>query len=319
MFFRLFAVVGTVFGWVALGWVSPVVQLSENQALYVFSSQAQIVAAIYGLTITGYIFLHGQQERLADRDETIVGALNDIKKVQHSFITFLSLVSLLSIFFALFAIVFRESSSAVLKIFTQNAAAALFFIALICTGYFVREAMRPNKIEETSEKIKREIEKRSRIFSESSDARNRENISFGSSVDNNGFGEGVGETASGTSGKASTFEEFLKRYNYIERSLDVFVDLYLEHARLKESDLSRYPSYREDKTSVRIRWPRLRVVKAMLDQGLISKQFAEELYELIQYRNALVHGRDFSVSNEVLEKAKFAATELERILHKISN
>lgn len=315
--YKCCGVIAIVCAWVLIGWVMPIVQLSENQALYVFSSQAQIVAAIYGLTITGYIFLHGQQERLADRDKTLIDTLNDIKVSQHAFITFLTLVSLSAIFFALFAIVFRESSNALLKVVIQNSAAAMFFIALICTGHFVREAMRPNKIEEASEKIKKTIEKR-KAQPVTPDQLSRGRFDSDNGVSNAQVNNGGSRSLNNPSTKkASSFEEFLAYYNKIERSLDVFTDQYLARAKLDKSDLSRFPSYDENKEKRRSAWSRSEVVRIMRVQGFINQKFADELSELIRYRNALVHGRDFTVSSEIIALAKITVVELDRILGKI--
>ena len=51
--------------WVIGAHLHPLLELSENQALYTFSSESQVIAAIYGLTITGYIFLRNQQDRVS--------------------------------------------------------------------------------------------------------------------------------------------------------------------------------------------------------------------------------------------------------------
>ncbi|MCP1501193.1 hypothetical protein J2Y86_005900 [Pseudomonas migulae] len=332
VFLRYFISCMIVLGWVLLGWNIPIINLSENQALYTFSSQAQVVAAVYGLTITGYIFLHNQQDRLADKDETVADALDEIKIFQHSFITFLTLVSLAAIFCALFAIIFRESPYSTLKVVTQNSAAAFFFIALVCTGYFVRDAMKPNKIEEASDRIKKEVETRSKSDNDAASSMPGDQVSV--PVEEPPFLEPtpvgledfVGERQAGdanfsasSSFKISGFEQFLSSYNRIERSLDVFASIYLDRTTLSIHDLSRYPVFQENKSSPRSKWTKSRIVKAMLSQKLISSEFANNLSELIRYRNALVHGRDFSVSVDILDRVQKAADELERIMHKIDS
>jgi hypothetical protein len=46
--------------------------LDENQILYLFSISAQVIAAIYGLTLTGFIFLRNELSREEFEDETLV-------------------------------------------------------------------------------------------------------------------------------------------------------------------------------------------------------------------------------------------------------
>ena len=326
-FFAAFVTVA----WVAVGWNMPFVSLSENQALYVFSSQAQVVAAVYGLTITGYIFLHNQQDRLADKDETVADALEDIKLYQHYFMTFLTVVSLVSIFFALLAIVFRESPSAALKVVTQNSAAALFVVALMCTGYFVRDAMRPNKIEEASDRIKKRMEDKTIAEGERgagpgileagevADASQQMELS---PVELDEPDETIRNMQSDIfpSGAAKTgaFEQFLASYNRIEQSLEMFAHIYLDRARTSSVSYSSQAEY-QNSGGRRSSWTKPRVVHAMLAQGLISSSLAENLLELTKYRNALVHGRDFSVSSEMLDRVQKASEALDHVMHKQSS
>ncbi|MCO4882357.1 hypothetical protein VOI32_37795 [Paraburkholderia caribensis] len=39
-----------------IGVSSPWISLNENQVLYLFSTSAQVLAGVYGLTLTAYIF-----------------------------------------------------------------------------------------------------------------------------------------------------------------------------------------------------------------------------------------------------------------------
>lgn len=322
----------TVIAWVFLGWKIPIIDLSENQALYTFSSQAQVVAAIYGLTITGYIFLHNQQDRLADKDETIADVLDDIKIHQHYFITFLTVVSLASIFSAILAIVFRESPISALKVITQNSAAALFFVALLCTGYFVRDAMKPNKIEEASDRIKKEMESYS--TSDGEIATNTDDLKVDppegdplqmelsptalDTLEETAHNINPNVLPSGSS-RAGGFEQFLSNYNNIEKSLEIFSNLYLELSRPVPDDFPSYEKHHENKKLRHSNWTKPRIVHAMLAQGVVSQRLAENLLELIRYRNALVHGRDFFVPQEMLERVRKANSELSHVIFKQSS
>lgn len=147
-----------VLGWVLAAWWHPLLALSENQALYTFSSEAQVIAAVYGLTITGYIFLRNQQDRMADRDETLTEILDEIQGEQFLFIIFTTLLSVAAILDALATIVLRESSSRLLSVLTENSTAALFTASLVWTGLFMLDALRPGQIARASEVIKTAVE-----------------------------------------------------------------------------------------------------------------------------------------------------------------
>lgn len=310
----------------------PLVSLGENQALYIFSSQAQVVAAVYGLTITGYIFLHNQQDRLADKDETVADALDDIKMYQYCFITFLTIVSLMAIFLALMAIAFRDCRSDILKVITQNSSAALFVVALICTGYFVRDAMRPNKIEEASDRIKKSMESKAPLDDQGgaeTEASNSEPLAERSpqielspvildTLDEAVRSPNINALPSGVS-RTGGFEQFLSHYNRIEQSLELFASMYLERPRASLVSPSSLSEYQDNKSSRRSNWTKPRIVNAMLAQGLIGSKLAQSLLELTKYRNALVHGGDFSVAAEMLERVKKASEELDHVMFKQSS
>ncbi|WOC79003.1 hypothetical protein RTE98_00295 [Stutzerimonas frequens] len=301
--------------WVCLGYAHPFLILNENQALYIYSSQAQIIAAVFGLTITGYIFLHNQQERLAERDESTIDALDEIKKQQHSLITFLTIISLASIFLALLAIAYRESSDDWIKVSTQNSATAFFIATLLFTGYFVRDAMKPNKLEEVSENIKADLEERTATSNDAQDSKELGSMASAPSQNTptTSIPDEVDEAPSESPEKGS-LEGFLHYYNSIENSMSAFSLQYLESQ--KEITLDMYPSYEKSRKP---RWSNRKIAMAMKSQGVISEQLAGELLELIRYRNALVHGRNFEVPLDILEKVKLAALALEHAVFRFSN
>ena len=62
--------------WIYQGFESPWYLLSEEKHLYIYSTQAQVIAAIYGLTVTGYIFLRNNQDKQKENDPTKIDAIN---------------------------------------------------------------------------------------------------------------------------------------------------------------------------------------------------------------------------------------------------
>ena len=267
--------------WIAAAWQYPLLTLSENQALYTFSSEAQVIAAIYGLTITGYIFLRNQQDRLADRDETLAEILDAIQGEQYRFIAFITVVSLASILVALLAIICRESPIASIKLLTQNSAASLFSASLAWTGFFVLDAMRPGKIARASQAIKVQVEEFEQRHTE----------------------------------ERGKLEEFLLNFNALEQLLDDFARIHLDRQNLVAVSIDIESSRRR---SARSTWTKPRIVRALLSQEIIPPELANELIELIRYRNALVHGQDMTVSAEVVNRVKSVRIELEQRIQSLS-
>ena len=52
--------------------------LSENQILYIYSSLAQVIGALLGLTIAGYSMIDSKMKSLAEEDTTITDYVEDI-------------------------------------------------------------------------------------------------------------------------------------------------------------------------------------------------------------------------------------------------
>lgn len=63
-----------------VGLHSPALTLNENQVLYLFSTSAQVIAAIYGLTLIGFLFFRNELNREATKDETLTEAIDQLKK-----------------------------------------------------------------------------------------------------------------------------------------------------------------------------------------------------------------------------------------------
>lgn len=57
----------------------PVLRLNENQILYLFSTSAQVLAGIYGLTLTGFIFFRNELSREEFDDDTLTDAVESLK------------------------------------------------------------------------------------------------------------------------------------------------------------------------------------------------------------------------------------------------
>src|ERR1044072_6288048 len=55
------------------------ISLNETQIMYLFSTSSQVIAAIYGLTLTGFIFFRNELNREEFDDETLADAVETLK------------------------------------------------------------------------------------------------------------------------------------------------------------------------------------------------------------------------------------------------
>ena len=56
--------------------------LSENQILYIYSSLAQVIGALLGLTIAGYGIIDPKMKALSEADTTITEYVDDVRQDQ---------------------------------------------------------------------------------------------------------------------------------------------------------------------------------------------------------------------------------------------
>jgi uncharacterized protein YutE (UPF0331/DUF86 family) len=263
--------------WVCVGLIYPFIRLSENQLLYIYSAAPQVISAVYGLTLTGYIFLRNQQDRLSEKDETLFEIIEVIQSYQYKLILSITVLSVLSIVVCLLAIALRGNGS-IIELVTLNAASPLFVLSLIWTSFFISDVIRPEKIRFASDDIKEKMEKNA-----GSDARN-----------------------SGELG------EFLLSFNTIEAILDDFASNSLERKEeLPMETIVVSGNYSSGAKYKRSRWTKLRVLRALLSEGVITQELFNEISEVIRYRNALVHGNDMTVSSEMVRKVKRVLLALE--------
>jgi hypothetical protein len=58
-------------------------------------------------------------------------------------------------------------------------------------------------------------------------------------------------------------------------------------------------------------WTKSKILRALVEQEVIPVDLSRRLFELIKYRNALVHGQDMSVNPDAVAQAKTSRKDLE--------
>ncbi|MBK8853219.1 MAG: hypothetical protein IPN10_03710 [Saprospiraceae bacterium] len=163
----------------------PLFELNENQILYLFSAASQVIAAIYGLIITGYIFLRNELDRKADKDESFEEIVLLLKTEYFGSIVNISIVTFSSIILCFLTTVGETNDSKLIVGLIINVAVPTIVTNLILIISFVIKILNPNSLELASNKL-RELTSRNEF-------------------DNKG-----------------SLEDFLKNYNQIEYILEKY-------------------------------------------------------------------------------------------------
>ncbi len=168
---------------------SPILMLNENQVLYLFSTSAQVLAGVYGLTLTGFIFFRNELSREELEDETLVEAVESLKNRYFTLLIFVTLSSVVTLLLSNLAISY-ESTGTSLSTIIINSAQSAFVTTLLAVTYFIFEVISPKRIERESRKLQSQVDPE------------REETNKGS------------------------LEEFLKNYNQIEEIIAKYGSIY---------------------------------------------------------------------------------------------
>ena len=143
-----FSALGLVLSGVTSAWgaIKPVLDLNENQILYLFSTSAQVLAGIYGLTLTGFIFFRNELNREEQEDETLVDATESLKRRYFTLLIFITLLVLLTLALSNLAISSESSAHRSVNTLLINCGQSAFATSLLAIAYFVFDVISPNRI-----------------------------------------------------------------------------------------------------------------------------------------------------------------------------
>ncbi|HYP97960.1 MAG TPA: hypothetical protein VER96_04750 [Polyangiaceae bacterium] len=165
--------------------------LNESQILYLSSTSAQVVAAVYGLTLTGFIFFRSELSREGLEDETLRDAVESLKARYFALLLFITVLVIVSLLLANLTMVFESSKNEFERRLVLSAGQAGFLTSLLAISYFVFDVISPKRIERASKSLQ-------------------------SGVDPQVEGQQIG-----------SLDEFLKNYEQIEAQLDSIGKEYL--------------------------------------------------------------------------------------------
>jgi len=151
--FLLLTLVTTV---AAMRWY--VIPLNENQILYLFSTSAQVIAAIYGLTLTGFIFFRNELSREEFEDETLSDAVESLKDRYFVILVFITALVTLTLLLSNLAISYEGSGGAFFNKLIINAGQAAFVTSLFAVAYFIFDVISPKRIERVSRTLQSKVD-----------------------------------------------------------------------------------------------------------------------------------------------------------------
>lgn len=131
-----------------IGLRAPIWVLNENQVLYLYSTSAQVLAAVYGLTLTGFIFFRNELSRKEFEDDTLAVATERLKSRYFKILLFVTALAIFTFLMASLAISSGGRSPA--SVIIINVAHSSYFVSLLIIAYFIFDVIAPKRIERES-------------------------------------------------------------------------------------------------------------------------------------------------------------------------
>ncbi|PQK76353.1 hypothetical protein [Pantoea ananatis] len=138
---------------VLVGVFNPILILNENQILYLYSTSAQVLAGVYGLTLTGFIFFRNELSREEFDDDSLTEAVESLKERYFKLLLFVTLLSIFSLFICNFIISIEGQKNSIFKTILINVAQSSFIVSLLTIAYFIFDVIAPKRIEKASLKL----------------------------------------------------------------------------------------------------------------------------------------------------------------------
>jgi uncharacterized protein YutE (UPF0331/DUF86 family) len=147
----LFILCSAISGYI--GYINPIWILNENQILYLFSTSAQVLAGVYGLTLTGFIFFRNELSREEFDDDSLTDAVEALKERYFKLLVFITLFSVFTLLISNFVISIESSKNSNMGTFFINVGQASFVINLLVITYFIFDVIAPKRIERASKNL----------------------------------------------------------------------------------------------------------------------------------------------------------------------
>lgn len=139
---------------------APVTVFSMEAVASVLTTSAEVVAGLYGLTLTGYIFFQDRLQQKADNDDLLEDIITLLKKRYHNMVLILSIICFAVIASAFTFIIYNPESELLPNIVYQFwgfETLFLVFTTLLFNIYFIISVVDPDKIPRASLQYKQKL------------------------------------------------------------------------------------------------------------------------------------------------------------------
>ncbi|MGN7764235.1 hypothetical protein [Paenibacillus sp. 22594] len=135
-------------------------ELNENQIMYLYSTGAQVIAGLFGLTLAGYIFFNDRLEKEVLADDSLYDAVETLKKGYYRAIIKMGVVCVCAVALCMLNIAWNSflQTYEEMHIFLLNQTVLFILIEILYIVDFVIKVADPNKILKLSNARKSEIE-----------------------------------------------------------------------------------------------------------------------------------------------------------------
>lgn len=155
------ALAGLYMEWVIVGIsVSPFIVFSMDAVSDVLTTGAEVVAGLYGLTLTGYIFFLDRLQQKAENDECLEDIIALLKKRYHNMVLFLSIICFVVIASSFSFLIYDAGCGMIPEgayRFWGFQTILLVFGALLFNIYFVITVVDPDKLSRESLRYKQKL------------------------------------------------------------------------------------------------------------------------------------------------------------------
>ena len=246
---------------------STVFLLNENQLLYLFSSMAQVIGGVFGLTLTAYVFFVDKFKESTDGDDTLYDAATSILSRYFRTLISLAICTGAIVLLCVFGII-NLHQYIPLGMLVVNESVLLFSIGLISILAFGAMLLDPQKLEKEIAKMKKSAEE---YYKASEDS------------------------------MSGDFVTFLRTYNLLQSTILNLAEKLIQFKSTPYVDKGYKPQI-------------IQALRTLTFNEIITRTLNQEINELRMYRNGLVHGIDFDVTQTACERINEIYNALKDVL-----
>ncbi len=132
--------------------------LGENQSLFLFSTMAQVVAGLFGLTLTAYVFFADRLRNLAQEVDSYCEAVDTLLTRSFRRLIFISVICWITFLCSVVGIISLSYGVAYARIMKHTV--VFFFASITLVLCFGVTMLDPNKLTKEATRQKQEVQHR---------------------------------------------------------------------------------------------------------------------------------------------------------------